>query len=79
MANLLDAGALEQRACQVLDRRIVSGRFRVSPRQPVTELQAKLSDAERENVRAWAYPVALRDSWTVDELHQLGLTDPEHT
>jgi len=74
MATTLDAGALEQRARQLLDSRIASVRNLVSARQAVTELQAKLTEAEREDARL--YQAALRDGWTADELRQLGLTEP---
>lgn len=74
MANTLDAGALEQRARQLLESRIVSVRNLVSARQAVTELQAKLTEAEREDARL--YQVALRDGWTAEELRQVGLTEP---
>ena len=74
MATTLDAGALEQRARQLLDSRIASVRTLVSARQAVAELQAKLADAEREDARL--YQAALRDGWTVEELRQLGLTEP---
>lgn len=74
MAKTLDAGALEQRARQLLDSRIASVRNLVSARQTVTELQAKLTEAEREDLRL--YQVALRDGWTAEELRQLGLTEP---
>ena len=74
MATTLDAGALEQRARQLLDSRIASVRALVSARQAVTELQTRLAEAEREDARL--YQVALRDGWTADELRQLGLTEP---
>ena len=74
MANTLDAGALEQRARQLLDSRIDSVRALVSARQTVTELQTKLAEAEREDARL--YQAALRGGWTADELRQLGLTEP---
>lgn len=74
MANTLDAGALEQRARQLLDSRITAVRNLVTARQAVTDLQAKLAEAEREDARL--YQAALRDGWTTDELRQLGLTEP---
>lgn len=74
MATTLDAGALEQRARKLLDSRIASVRTLVSARQAVTELQAKLAKAEREDARL--YQAALRDGWTAEELRQLGLTEP---
>lgn len=74
MASTLDAGALEQRARQLLDSRIGSVRNLVAARQAVTDLQAKLAEAEREDARL--YLLAIRDGWTADELRQLGLTEP---
>ena len=74
MATPLDAGALEERARKLLDSRIVSVRTLVSARQVVTELQAKLTDAEQEDARLYA--AALRHGWTADELRQLGLPEP---
>lgn len=75
MASTLDAHTTESKARELLDNRINSVRTLVAARQAVTDLQAKISDAEAADVKA--YRAALADGWTADELRKLGFDEPD--
>ncbi|MEG9250328.1 hypothetical protein V6S67_19740 [Arthrobacter sp. Soc17.1.1.1] len=62
---------VETQARQLLDSRVASVRALVKARQQVTELQAQLAEAEREDKKA--YVRATKDGWSEDELKKLGL------
>lgn len=62
---------VEAQARELLNSRITSVRELVTARQRVTDLQAQLADAERENKKA--YVRATKDGWSEDELKKLGL------
>lgn len=62
---------VENQARQLLDSRVASVRALVKARQQVTELRAQLTDAEREDKKA--YVRATKDGWSEDELKKLGL------
>lgn len=50
---LIDIETIESQARQILDSRVESVRALVKARQQVTELQAQLAEAERENKKAY--------------------------
>lgn len=62
---------IEAQARKMLNSRVTSVTELVEARQRVTDLQAQLADAEREDKRA--YVRATKDGWTEDELKKLGL------
>ena len=62
---------VENQARQLLDSRVASIRALVKARQHVSELQAQLVEAEREDKKA--YVRATKDGWSEDELKKLGL------
>lgn len=62
---------IENQARQLLNSRIASVRELVKARERVTDLQAQLGEAEREDKRA--YVRAIKDGWSEDELKKLGL------
>ncbi|TYC96617.1 hypothetical protein FQ377_13575 [Arthrobacter echini] len=62
---------VEAQARELLNSRITSVRDLVTARQRMTDLQAQLADAERENKKA--YIRATKDGWSEDELKKLGL------
>lgn len=62
---------VETQARQLLDSRVASVRALVKARQHVSELQAQLAEAEREDKKA--YVRATKDGWSEDELKKLGL------
>lgn len=62
---------IEAQARKMLNSRVTSVTELVEARQRVTDIQAQLADAEREDKRA--YVRATKDGWTEDELKKLGL------
>ena len=62
---------IEAQARKMLNSRVTSVTELVETRQRVTDLQAQLADAEREDKKA--YVRATKDGWTEDELKKLGL------
>lgn len=61
----------QQQARELLNSRIASVTELVKTRQLVTELEAKLVDAKKEDKKA--YTRATKDGWSADELKKLGL------
>lgn len=59
----------------MLDNRINSVRALVTARQALDELREQIADAEAADVKA--YRAALSDGWSADELHKLGLDEPD--
>ena len=70
MANL-DIEQTRNQARALLDSRINSVTDLVTTRQRITDLQAQLAEAEKDDKRA--YIRATRDGWSADELKKLGL------
>lgn len=66
-----DIEATKDKARQLLDSRIDSVTELVKARQRVAELEAQLSQAKRDDKKA--YVRATRDGWSNDELKKLGL------
>lgn len=66
-----DIEATKDKARQLLDSRIESVTELVKTRQRVTELEAELAEAKREDKKA--YVRATKDGWSHDELKKLGL------
>ena len=67
----IDIERTESQARDLLNTRIESVRGLVKTRQRITDLQAQLAEAEREDKRA--YVRATKDGWSPDELKKLGL------
>lgn len=61
----------QQQARELLNSRIDSVTELVKARQFVTELEAKLVDAKKEDKKA--YVRAIKDGWSAEELKKLGL------
>lgn len=61
----------QQQARELLNSRIESVTELVKTRQLITELEAKLVDAKKEDKKA--YVRATKDGWSTDELKKLGL------
>lgn len=61
----------QQQARELLNSRIDSVTVLVKARQLVTDLEAKLVEAKKENKKA--YVRATKDGWSADELKKLGL------
>ncbi|RAX47304.1 hypothetical protein DQ353_19190 [Arthrobacter sp. AQ5-05] len=61
----------QQQARELLNSRIASVTDLVKARQLVTELEAKLVEAKKEDKKA--YVRATKDGWSADELKKLGL------
>lgn len=66
-----DIEATKDKARQLLDSRIDSISELVKARQRVSELQAQLAEAKRNDKKA--YVRATKDGWSNDELKKLGL------
>lgn len=75
MAKELSVEDAEQKARELLDRRIESVRTLVTARQKLAGLRDQVAEAEREDVRL--YSAALSDGWSGEELRKLGLGEPE--
>ncbi|WP_454778757.1 hypothetical protein [Georgenia muralis] len=75
MAKELSIDDIDQKARELLDRRIASVRALVTARQTLADLREQVAEAEREDVRL--YNAALSDGWSADELRKLGLAEPE--
>src|SRR4051794_9565485 len=75
MAKELSIDDIDQKARELLDRRIASVRTLVTARQALADLREQVAEAEREDVRL--YNAALSDGWSADELRKLGLAEPE--
>lgn len=67
----IDIERTENQARELLNSRIESVRGLVKTRQRITDLQAQLAEAERDDKRA--YVRATKDGWSADELKKLGL------
>jgi flagellar biosynthesis/type III secretory pathway protein FliH len=70
MANMSIEETQEQ-ARNLLNSRIESVTALVKARQRITDLHEQLTEAEREDKRA--YVRATKDGWSADELKKLGL------
>jgi hypothetical protein len=67
----IDIEQTRKQARALLDSRIESVTTLVKTRQRITELRVQLSEAEREDKRA--YVRATKDGWSPEELKKLGL------
>ncbi|WP_427136641.1 hypothetical protein [Pseudarthrobacter sp. S9] len=67
----IDIEQTRNQARALLDSRIESVTALVKTRQRITDLKEQLTDAEREDKRA--YVRATKDGWSPDELKKLGL------
>lgn len=67
----VDIQDIEAQARKLLNSRVASVTELVKARARVTELQAQLAEAERDDKKA--YTRATKDGWTEDELKKLGL------
>ena len=67
----IDIEQTRTQARALLDSRIESVTALVKTRQRITDLEEQLTEAEREDKRA--YVRATRDGWSPDELKKLGL------
>lgn len=67
----IDIEQTRNQARALLDSRIESVTALVKTRQRITDLREQLTEAEREDKRA--YVRATRDGWSPDELKKLGL------
>lgn len=67
----IDIEQTRNRARALLDSRIDSVTELIKTRQRISDLREQLTDAEREDKRA--YVRATKDGWSPDELKKLGL------
>lgn len=65
----------EQKARELLDKRMTSIRLLAGTRQKVSDARKALKRAENEDVKA--YRAALSDGWMAEELRKLGFDEPE--
>jgi hypothetical protein len=72
MAIELNAEQTEQKMREILEARMQSVRSLVTSRQAVTDLRARLADAEADDAKRYA--AALSDGWSETELRKLGIT-----
>lgn len=68
---MTDIEATQRQARELLDSRIDSVTELVKARQRVTELEAQLAQAKKDDKKA--YVRATKDGWSADELKKLGL------
>lgn len=68
---MTDIEATQRQARELLNSRIDSVTELVKERQRVTELEAQLAQAKKDDKKA--YVRATKDGWSADELKKLGL------
>ncbi|MFF5794081.1 hypothetical protein ACFY5D_18725 [Paeniglutamicibacter sp. NPDC012692] len=74
MATEFAVKNIEDQTRELLDGRVQSIRHLVTARLRITEIQAQLENAEREDARLYA--AAQRIGWSTHELRELGITEP---